>query len=207
MIEVARREAAAAGLENTTPTVGDATALDLPEASFDAAINRFAIHHIPVPGRMMAEFSRVVWPGGRIVLSDTVADDDARACGWVQAIERLRDPSHWASLPHAQLRALGTAAGLTLEDERLATLEIDFDNWLARGTGHENARLVEQALSNRPAAATASTSRRPTTAGDASACGCGSQPGGAERRRRRWRTTSTASSASSDSADRANSGA
>ncbi len=150
MIDVARREAAAAGLENTTFTVGDAAALDLPEGSFDAAINRFAIHHIPVPGRMVAELARIVRPGGRIVLSDTVADDDARTCGWAQAIERLRDPSHWASLPLAQLRALGTAAGLTLGDERLATLEIDFDDWLARGTGHENAGLVEQALAEPP---------------------------------------------------------
>jgi 2-polyprenyl-3-methyl-5-hydroxy-6-metoxy-1,4-benzoquinol methylase len=135
MIAVARREAAAAGLANTTFTVGDVTALTVPEGSFDAAINRFAIHHVPVPGRMVAELARVVRPGGRIVLSDTVADADARTCGWAQAIERLRDPSHWASLPLEQLRALGTAAGLTLADERLTTLEIDFDDWLAPGLG------------------------------------------------------------------------
>lgn len=38
MIEVARREAAEAGLSNATFAVGDATALDLPTASVDGAV-------------------------------------------------------------------------------------------------------------------------------------------------------------------------
>jgi SAM-dependent methyltransferase len=150
MIEVAKREAMAAGLTNTTFSVGDVTSLEHTDASFDAAFNRFAIHHIPVPGRMVAELARVVRPGGRIVLSDTVADDDGRAAGWAQALERIRDPSHWASLPLAQLRALGDSAGLQLADERVSTLEIDFDDWLARGSGHDDVALVERALVEPP---------------------------------------------------------
>src|SRR4051794_34265166 len=55
MVNVARREAAAAGLSNATFTVGDVTALDLPDASVDGAIARFAIHHVPVPSRLFKE--------------------------------------------------------------------------------------------------------------------------------------------------------
>jgi SAM-dependent methyltransferase len=83
MIEVARREAAAAGIGNATFAVGDATAMNLPTASVDGAIARFAIHHIPAPVRMVQELARVVRPGGRIILADHVADAAARRGGVV----------------------------------------------------------------------------------------------------------------------------
>jgi SAM-dependent methyltransferase len=149
MIEVARREAA--GLRNVEFTTGDATALGLPDAALDGAIARFAIHHIPFPLRLVEELARVVRPGGRVVLADHVADDDAAAAAWAQEIERLRDPSHWASLPVAALRALGERAGLRLDEERLVPIELDFDDWLARGSGgRANAALIERALAAPP---------------------------------------------------------
>jgi hypothetical protein len=80
-----------------------------------------------------------------------VADGSAEAYAWSQEIERLRDPSHWASLSASGLRALGAAVGLTLEQETVVTLEIDFEDWLARGSGHVNAALIDRALASRPA--------------------------------------------------------
>jgi RimJ/RimL family protein N-acetyltransferase/protein-L-isoaspartate O-methyltransferase len=149
MIEVARREAAA--LSNVEFTTGDATALALPDDALDGAIARFAIHHIPVPGRLVAELARVVRPGGRVVLADHVADDDPDAAAWAQEIERLRDPSHWASPTVDRLRALGDHAGLRLEEERVVPVELDFDDWLARGSGGRAAgALIERVLAERP---------------------------------------------------------
>jgi AcrR family transcriptional regulator/SAM-dependent methyltransferase len=152
MVEVARREAA--GLGNATFAVGDATALALPDGSFDAALTRFAIHHVPVPARLFEELARVVRPGGKVVMADHLADADAEAAAWAQEIERLRDPSHWASLPLTRLRALGAAAGLTLEAESVTPLRLDYEDWLRRGSGGPAARgLVERALAHPPAAA------------------------------------------------------
>jgi SAM-dependent methyltransferase len=152
MIEVARREAA--GLENAEFAVGDATALELPDGSFDGAIARFTIHHVPVPARLVDELARVVRPGGHVVLADHVVDDDARAAGWAQEIERLRDPSHWACLTVAGLRALGEGAGLALEEERIFAVELDYDDWLVRGSGGAAAApLIDRALRGRPPAA------------------------------------------------------
>ncbi len=151
MVEVARREAAAAGLGNATFAVGDATALDLPAASVDGAVARFALHHVPVPGRVLEELARVVRPGGRIVMADHVADDDADAAAWSQEIERLRDPSHWACLPVRRLRALGECAGLELDRESVVPIALDFEEWLARGSGGAGARaLIERALTEPP---------------------------------------------------------
>ncbi len=151
MIELARREAAANGVANADFALGDVTALAAADGSFDGALSRFALHHIPLPGRVVAELARVVRPGGRVVLADTLADETLEAFSFAQEIERLRDPSHWASLTAGGLRALGTGAGLELEHESAVELELDYGQWLARGSGRENAPLIEAALADRPA--------------------------------------------------------
>lgn len=151
MVQVASREAAARGLGNLTVSLGDVTELAFDDGSFDAAVTRFSLHHIPVPGRVIAELARVVRPGGRVVICDSEADEDVEAFACSQEIERLRDPSHWASLTAAGLHAAGAAAGLTLEREEVVEIEIDFDDWLARGSGAANAPVIERALTRAPA--------------------------------------------------------
>jgi SAM-dependent methyltransferase len=151
MVELARREAAALGLRRATFSVGDVTALSLSRASFDGAVSRFSIHHIPVPSRLFSELARLVRPGGKIVLADHVADPGAEGAAWAQEIERLRDPSHWACLPATRLRQLGVEAGLKLESERMFDFTLDFEDWLQRGSGGAGARaLIERALAERP---------------------------------------------------------
>jgi SAM-dependent methyltransferase len=156
MIDIARREAAAAGLANVGFAVGDATSLPVPDDSFDGAVSRFSLHHIPLPGRLLVELRRVVKPGGRIVIADPVADADPEAAAWSQEIERLRDPSHWASLSLGQMHAAVEHAGLMIEQERLMALNLDFDDWLARGgAAPADHTLVELALKHPPAHAAA----------------------------------------------------
>ncbi len=150
MVEVARREAAAEGIGNAVFSVGDATALDFPEAAFDGAVTRFSLHHIPVPGRVVEELTRVVRPGGAVVLADHVASADADEAAWHEEIERLRDPSHWACLTPARLRALAERAGLALEHEQEIPISIDFEEWIARGSGGPgSADLIARALADR----------------------------------------------------------
>lgn len=151
MVALARESAAAAGLANATFAVGDATATGLPDASFDGAITRFSLHHIPVPGRVLEELARVVAPGGGIVVADHLGDEDPDALAWSQEVERLRDPSHWASLTAPRLRALGAAAGLRLAAETIVEIELGFDDWLRRGGEDPGVhRLVERLLDEAP---------------------------------------------------------
>lgn len=151
MIDLARSEAKAAGLTNAEFSVGDATALPFEDASFDGAVTRFSLHHIPVPGRCVGEMARVVRPGGWVVLGDHVTDSDQEAAAWHQEVERLRDPSHWACLTPKQLRRLAERAGLALEEERLIPIVLDFEEWLTRGSGGPSMRqLVATALAERP---------------------------------------------------------
>lgn len=151
MIEEAERRAGDEEVESVSFSIGEATALDFPDASLDGAITRLSLHHIPAPGRVVAEMARVVRPGGWIVVSDLAADPDGQAAVWREEIERLRDPSHWACRTPESLRRMGAAAGLVIEHEQLVSVDIDFDDWLARGSGGRSAAsLIDQLLAQQP---------------------------------------------------------
>jgi ubiquinone/menaquinone biosynthesis C-methylase UbiE len=151
MVELARREAAAAGLTNATFATADVTALPVPDASFDGAVTRFSLHHIPVPGRVLRELRRVIAPRGRVIVVDPIADADREDAAFVQELERLRDPSHWATLSRSRLQDLVGEARLQLDQEQLLAMELDFDDWLDRGGAAAGQReLVEEMLRERP---------------------------------------------------------
>lgn len=151
MIEEAEKRSRDEVVRNVSFAVGDATSLDFPEATFDGAITRLSLHHVPAPARMVAEMARVVCPGGVVVLSDLAADRDRDAAAWREEIERLRDPSHWACLTPERLREAGAAAGLVVDDEEIVPVDIDFDDWLARGSnGRAAAALIDRLLDEQP---------------------------------------------------------
>ncbi len=151
MVEEAERRALEEGIDNVSFLLGDATALDFTDGSFDGALTRFSFHHIPVPSRVLAEMVRLVCPGGWIVVGDQVTDDDGEGAAWHQEIERLRDPTHWASQRLGRLRAMGEEMGLELEEERLCPIEIDYEDWLARGSAGQSASpLIDKLLAERP---------------------------------------------------------
>ncbi len=154
MVVKASAEAEREGVANVGFAVADATALPFEDASFDGTVTRFSFHHIPAPGRVLAEMARVVRPGGRVLALDRVADEDRDAFAWSEEIERLRDPSHWATLTEAGLREQAATAGLEPEQVETAPLDIEFEEWLGRGSGAATATpLVEQLLAAAPSGA------------------------------------------------------
>lgn len=154
MVEKATAEAAREGIGNARFAVGDATALPFEDASFDGAVTRFSLHHVPVPGRVLAEMARVVRPSGHVLVLDHLGDEDREAFAWSAEIERLRDPSHWASLTEARLRDLAAAAGLEPQQVETAPLDIEFEEWLGRGSGGALAApLIERLLAEAPSGA------------------------------------------------------
>jgi SAM-dependent methyltransferase len=152
MVEKARAEAAAAGVDNVSFALGDATALDLAADSFGGAITRFSLHHIPGPVRVLEEMLRVVKPGGLVIVADHVTDDDGAAAAWHEEIERLRDPSHWACLTVSRIEAMAERVGLEPDLDRLVPFRISYDEWLNRGSGGPgSAALIERQLGEAPA--------------------------------------------------------
>src|SRR4029079_6866415 len=66
MLDLARQEVRAAGLQNVEARVMDAQRLELEPGSFDAAIARFSLQFVPDVPRALTEVRRVLKAGGRL---------------------------------------------------------------------------------------------------------------------------------------------
>jgi len=109
MLELARRQADQLG-RKVDLRLGDAQALDLPDASFDTVVCTLSLCAIPDERRAVAEMRRVLRPGGRLLLLDhvTAAPRAARAAQWL--LERITVPlggEHLRRRPLRQVQAEG----------------------------------------------------------------------------------------------------
>lgn len=87
LIEAARANAAAAGLDNVDVRKGAIDRLPVVDASIDWVVSNCALHRSPDKPRAFAEIARVLTPGGRLRIADIVVGDFP---AWVRHDERLR---------------------------------------------------------------------------------------------------------------------
>lgn len=132
MLAQGRQLADARGLTNMTFQAGDVEALTFADASFDLVTSRYSAHHWPHPQRALAEFRRVLRPGGRVLLADIIGYDDFVCDTHLQAIELLRDPSHVRDHTRAQWLHMLTRAGFTPKVRFTWRLRLDFSTWVTR---------------------------------------------------------------------------
>jgi len=139
------------GLEGA---VTDAEALPFREDTFDAVACRIAAHHFPDPGAFVDEVARVLEPGGTFAFEDNVAPDDDRLDEFLNTVERLRDPTHVRSHTVDEWLDRMEAAGLRVEETRVVTKTINYDDWVAQlDTPESNRDRLRELFADPPSGA------------------------------------------------------
>jgi ubiquinone/menaquinone biosynthesis C-methylase UbiE len=131
MLDMVKGEAAKRGLANVRTAYAKAEALPFEDASLDLVTCRIAPHHFDSIPEFLAEVHRVLKPGGIFALVDNVVP--AGSVGdYVNAFERLRDPSHLRAWTMEEWRKALAAAGLKTTHEEQIYKTMEFKSWAAR---------------------------------------------------------------------------
>jgi ubiquinone/menaquinone biosynthesis C-methylase UbiE len=131
MLDMVKAEAAKRDLDNVRTTYAKAEALPFEDESFDLVTCRIAPHHFDSIPEFLAEVRRVLKNAGLFALVDNVVP--AGSVGdYVNAFERLRDPSHLRAWTMDEWRHALNVAGLqTTHDEQIYKT-MEFKSWAAR---------------------------------------------------------------------------
>ncbi len=153
MLRQARAFQAERAVTNAAFDLGEAEKLPYVDASFDLVSCQFAFHHIPRPEAALAEMRRVTKSEGRIFLVDSVGPEDKATSELHNQIERLRDPSHAATLSLPEFLQLFAAQKLAVEKQHVLNRRRSFNKWMLRA-GHDRSsagyqtvrRLMEESI-------------------------------------------------------------
>jgi ubiquinone/menaquinone biosynthesis C-methylase UbiE len=109
MLAIARQRADDLG-RHVDLRVGDAEALDLPDARFDTVVCTFSLCAIPDHRKALAEMTRVLRPGGLLLLADHVASPSRVLRAAQRVLELVTVPlggEHFLRRPLEHVRAAG----------------------------------------------------------------------------------------------------
>jgi SAM-dependent methyltransferase len=129
MLAFARARAAAAGLGNVAFMQSDASSLDLPHRSFDAAVSRWGIIFEPDAGAAAARIRGFLKPGARIAISSWGAPDQVPflSIPMRTTMERLDVPPPPAGTPGPLSRPTPAALGGLLEEGGFSKIAVEQD--------------------------------------------------------------------------------
>jgi O-methyltransferase/aklanonic acid methyltransferase len=155
MVRLTAAEAAARGLGQVTVRRMDGEALALPDAAVDTLLCAFALFFFPRPDRALAEFRRVLRPGGAVGVAHGGAAGDPR-WAWegdlarrFETVRRLRLPAPMLARSFHQpgdLTRWLAAAGFERVREHREWVEVEYpsaDGWWASRWAHGTRAPLE----------------------------------------------------------------
>ncbi len=142
MLKVAAGVAEEKGITNVSFKYADAEQLPFEDDTFDLVTSRIAPHHFPHIDRFIAESVRVLNPNGILAVVDNVvpgsrlrgkkADKIRKAGEYVNAFEKLRDPSHGRALSLEEWVDGFQDAGLNITHQETMQKRMEFYRWAVR---------------------------------------------------------------------------
>lgn len=100
--------------DNVSYTFADAEDLPFPDNTFDLITCRVAAHHFSDCYQFIAESARCLKQGGMLLIQDHINSDHKPTADYLDAFERLRDPSHMHSYAEYEFRGMFADADLTV---------------------------------------------------------------------------------------------
>jgi ubiquinone/menaquinone biosynthesis C-methylase UbiE len=132
MLREARTLAREHGRGNIAFVAADAECLPFRTGSFDRVACRIAPHHFPDVRAAVAEFVRVLRPGGLVGVIDSIVPEDPALDAFLNGIEKVRDPTHVRSYRVEEWVSFLTEAGVDLVHASCAWKEHPFREWVTR---------------------------------------------------------------------------
>jgi SAM-dependent methyltransferase len=139
--------ARARGVTNVRFEVASAYALPYPDASFDAVFAHAVLYHLGDPARALAEFARVLVPGGVVGLRDADRGGDLLTPS-NPTVERAWDLSYQVLAHHGGNLYFGRTQGTFLAAAGFHRLErsASYDCYTAPATSQSFAAFLERLL-------------------------------------------------------------
>jgi ubiquinone/menaquinone biosynthesis C-methylase UbiE len=147
MLEVTQKEAEARHLSNIRYLEGNAQELPCDDRSFDLVACRLAAHHFLRWEQAVQEWERVLKPGGKVLIVDSISPEEPELDRVLNQIEVLRDPSHVRNHRLSEWQTLLHETGFTVQIARAEGIFLDMDSWTKRmRTPPESVATIEHML-------------------------------------------------------------
>ncbi len=131
MLRSAENHLAQSNITNTSYKLANALDLPFDDNRFDLVTCRIAPHHFPDVFPFLQEAKRVLKLGGILAIVDNVVPEGAGG-DYINAFEKLRDPSHVRCLSNEEWQQDLYGAGFELIHNEEGRMKIPFDSWATR---------------------------------------------------------------------------
>ena len=145
LVARARAEASRGGISNVSFMLGDVERMPFGSGEFDLATCRFAFHHFAHPREVLAEMTRVLKPGARMVIVDMTTSEDPAKSDYHNRVERLCDPSHARAIAVSEWERMIAEVELEVAYRGGRETSYDLESWMAHGgpPPERRAQIIE----------------------------------------------------------------
>ncbi len=131
MLDLTREQAQVREITNITVEEAHAEELDYPAAHFHGVTCRIAPHHFTDIQAFVARSYQILMPGGWLVIIDNIVPPGLPGA-YVNALEKLRDPSHGECLSHEAWQDCLTVQGYQVAHQEILPKRMNFSKWASR---------------------------------------------------------------------------